>query len=375
MPLEQVRQLNFFHIEHSWRPPKLKFPEIDQSCSEVFEAVNQRWQELGFCLPTRDNLPQLGTKSPSSPGISIDGVGRGLATARLPKVTEIELPDEFKDVIGYFCTLKEGLGTRLPKPWTLSKFFWDKPDSIQERYLNNYDPGAYEDWVREVFGDEVLNPTRPTNISVSIQDSANPRVNTDYVFSLDGRLIRFSQSVPQESKYSKRADKWEDRSLRTSASFRANRLYRLLQEVPNGTFFPDPKGELDNIYPNWLKDSWRSWEHWEGPEATEKDWENYLEKIKNGEEVSDPWNGDCEKMTERKAKTRLLASREYIYYKFPQAFYFRRLSTPPGFIAAEGYSATSKFDLKPYVVKNDNYREIDFSSAQERFSQWLNNLK
>ncbi len=308
---ERERQLNFFHLYRSGKPSKPKYPEIERTCGDVFEVINQKWQSLGFEVPTPDNLPLLGTMSPTTEGITINGTGVGIARTHLP-------------------------------------------------------------WLQESLGDDVLGSTRPTNASVWVHDAVNPQLDTSYVFSLKGELVHFSQTFKPEAKYAKKAYQYEDMELHTDLSFRGKKLYRLWWEVANGTFFPDPRGEMDTIYPHWLRDTGAGRADRKGKPATKEHWEQYLEQIKRGDEVIDPKTGYWETLTERQALNRLRISREYIYNKVPQVFYFRRLPTEPGFIACEGYRARSKKrPSQHYVAKNDCYREFDWDVSKGKINQLL----
>lgn len=161
--------------------------------------------------------------------------------------------------------------------------------------------------------------------------------------------------------------------LKTQASFRGGKLTRLWWEVPNGTLFPDPRGERENIYPHWLKgrDEFLTGHSWEP--GNSNDWDKYLECIGAGRQVISGRTLNYVRQTEKQARANLESWRDYIYHMYPQVFYFRRTPQSPGFIAAEGYRKFGRYGS--YVVKNQtSYKELNLEDSVDRISNWLNSL-
>lgn len=370
MGKEEIKQLDFLNLVESRK--------IDRICAQVFEVVEQRWENHGFEIPTIKNPPNLGTESTHNPDLRISGIGHSLAQVRLPKVKDIDIPQEFAEFIDYYCLLKKRGGTQLPAPWALWKFMAEHPETSESELENRWMMSAYDkysSWMGEQFGEELFVPTRPTNISITIGDETYPSRYLDYTFSRKQALVRFTRSEPHPAEYARRIFDEYGKKLTTYASFRGNKLYRLWWEVPNGTFFPDPRGDMDEIYPYWLKKPLFDYipDEDKKPRATKYHWEDYLQRIRNGEPVISGRTLEYVHQTERQAVNNLMAWREYIYYKFPQVFYFRRIPQEPGFVAKQGYTMFGQYGL--FVVKNRSYREPNWEQAQERLFDCMTEIE
>lgn len=210
--------------------------------------------------------------------------------------------------------------------------------SLSERKAK-FISSSYEDWVSR--GLKVI------GWEADVHDSQSGRYN--FYFSKAGQLIGFysSQKQPAEKDYDRKKayiNNDELPRLFTRASFRGYRLYSIFYDVPNGTLFLDPRGEVDSIWPQWTKkgmDSIEGIDHVEylGEDnypAIEEDWKWYLERIKERKLVLNPRTGNYVHQTERQAVANLKRSRIWIYYHTPQGFHFYKTGGEPGFVSEIG---------------------------------------
>ncbi len=199
----------------------------------------------------------------------------------------------------------------------------------------------------------------------------------------DGNLQRVIIIRPQEVEptYRKLAD------LITEARFSEDRLQFFWQEEQNGTFFPDPRGGTDQIWPFWLNPNTattRRWGRgkasaWEGiyyqlsrkrPQLSEKHWEEYLEAIRAGIPVISGRTLRKVRQTANQATHNLEAWRNYIFYKSRQAFEFR-LNDRVTPISGVGYVYTNYRDETKHVSKNPvHYHPLDNSETVIRLDSW-----
>lgn len=205
----------------------------------------------------------------------------------------------------------------------------------------------------------------------------------DVRLDIEGNLqkLRITRPLEVEPTYRKLDD------LVTEARFLDGRLYFFWQEEPNGTFFPDPRGGTDQIWPFWLDvslvenpkkfrrkiNTWNSTKYRisrNRPQLTEKHWQEYLHYVRNGLLVVSGKTLKVVRQTEAQAVRNLEAWRNYIYYKSRQAFEFK-LNPGGNPISGVGYVYTNYRDGSLHVSKNPvHYHPLGNFETAERFSSW-----
>jgi hypothetical protein len=184
--------------------------------------------------------------------------------------------------------------------------------------------------------------------------------------SSEGRLL--SASSTRERVYDHPKLEWEP--LSTRVQFRNGMISSFWHEEPNGTFFRDPKGPIETIWPYWLQgiDGKRITRD---RQSTYTDWQEYLSRVKAGKRVYSASKRGYRRMTEEDALKDLESTRYYTYHSSTQVFYFRKAGRKAGMYRSEmGYKARNEFGSY-YVSRNPlSLRTVSVEDTNKMLSAW-----
>lgn len=185
-----------------------------------------------------------------------------------------------------------------------------------------------------------------------------------FSFTTKGDLHRIDYRKPHMQHLSSHYPK---NLLNQTSTFHGERLYSRWYEVPNGTFFDDPKGGKDTIWPYWVRGIKRNYPDF-GVVSTEEDWKMYLEAVKNHELVLNGRTGKFSYQSEKNARRNLEEWRDYIYNKSIQVMYIRR-DKEASLMGVKGYKAVSNFGQ--YVSKNPaSHQQVSFDESISAINHW-----
>jgi hypothetical protein len=283
------------------------------------------------------------------------------------RICDVRVPGKFVPLLNEVAKFS-GLGKKTPLPP-----FWIDFRLPHNRSLLPTDEfgfvlfdDSYTEWAREVYLQWCDKNYDEYPLYGWKMDIDNPDKKYHFLFNNEGELERLrivtkfpdcpvptiftrDNGVFLRYPYPRRFSD-HHKSTEQIALFASGQLRYLWHEEPNGTFFPDPKGSREEIYPFWVKDKKRKGVK-KGEITNEDDWKKYMKKVINKEQVLSGATLKRVFQTPKQALNSLEKWRNYIYYLHPQVF---QLKTSR-FHGELGYGAASKFGA--YVSKNPNSHE------------------
>lgn len=339
-------------------------PEVWAACKNVYQRVNDFWQ--GCQLPNPCEVNQ-------DTRLERDGLqvtySRDIKLLDPPRIRDLEVPEELRQFLAKYGQ-SVGFGDKtfvdrsaFELALTLYGYWRTDLDGVSpkdDEYGLMPIKERYDEWFYPMWRDW-WNQERWARPKVEILDERERSLAT-FSLSTKGKLVGLKISESSEQSYM-----WKSAAL----AFRGDQLISLRQIVPNGTFFPDPKGPRDEIWPSWFLPK-PPLEHGQRRMyfADKIDWNRYMQRVREGRKVISGKTGKWVYQTTRQALESLERWRDRIYYLYPQGFYFRRSRlAPDGFKTEVGYWLNGRFG--EYISRNPrSYRALDSSETARYLDSW-----
>ncbi|KKP81306.1 MAG: hypothetical protein UR81_C0002G0007 [Candidatus Levybacteria bacterium GW2011_GWB1_35_5] len=359
MSIERGHQLVLSDFSSEWPRPAEQV--VDATCRSFYERATGLVRKYNIIIPNRDLT--FGRKAqivrPQ------DHVAQPVYDVKhKPRICDVEVPDDLKklvDTLSKKTKYKDKLF--LPDTLELYMILYGRWTSNSKLALEE----RYDEWFRHVWGQWWNGKDRGLNFlgwSADIDNENGKR--TSFMFSSQGALEQMRTSDKPRFIRAIKHDHiiW---GTRQTANFKDGSLVSLLHEVPNGTFFQDPKGPREEIYPWWVKDVDSKRKKKKKEElASKEDWDRYMEKIRRHEAVISGRTSKRVLQGPGVAKDNLERWRDLIYYACPQLFDFRLVP----FRAEIGYRREGRFG--EYVSRNPNsYRKLSSEEANQRLQELM----
>lgn len=384
--LETYLQKSFFdssvRAQRAKKIPDLP-PTLAIGCEGVYQKAWHLWEAFNIKLPD-DLKTDPKAQIPVLNRANVSVASRG--SSCFPYIKYFDIPPQYESLLMEY-SLKNGYGDssflpsfpslarRLGKSWFEACDEEVDPKLTSE--LENIE-AAYQEWYEQAMVEWAESaPPRFLGWKVVItyctKDSF-PKTAFDYhpilTFRLSSkrRLTKLIISSPWQNKENPHYFHPFAR-----LAFIGNRAISIWHEEENGSFFPDPKGEKDQIWPGWVTgidesfyDKDRSYQLYP---PCEDDWIAYLARVRNKKPVVSGRNFKFTKQTERQANENLQASRNSFYYQNHQAFHFRRARQEAGFRSELGYVARGRYGH--YISHSpQSYQNLTLEETSRYLLRW-----
>lgn len=387
---EQFSQLEFpwvdldRRVSHPKPPTKtaslIPSSSLTQAGQNIYKQIWSIWKDLDISLPPDHSHPTPPIIRRRNRIISITPrYAINYKPHPYPRLKDLEIPELFAQYLGEYSSTT-GFGERsfLPNFGLLSLNLYrenSSDDSEFERLREQYQ--QWFDSIMDIRRDENhdYEPTsRFTGWKISITDPLKdpPRSVFDYLLGFKflmtprGRLSKYiaTTSGHQENPYKQ--------TQLTKVVFRKDLPTSIWQETDNGVLFTDPAYSKDGIWPSWVTGTDQSFYYktrsYKVSPPCEEDWENYLQKIREGSPVISGKSYRLVRQTVTQALENLEESRRRIYYKSRQVFYCRITPHEAKFKSELGYVAQGPFG--PYVSYNPkSHQDLTVEDTVRRLSE------
>ena len=368
---ERVRQLSFGDSNKEWAKPK----DLDMARKYAYGKVVELFRNYTTQIPRILEFDAERSQEYATDD-SVVKISPRTLTKKWPAIADINIPERFRDYIYSVAAISERRErTSLPVDlWSTFEGTQESPSAAGDfaQFADDY-----SDWIQMIR--EEINAPKAVGTTVRVENQNG----TEYSFGLSktGQVVQFKSFATQPASVPLNQD--EKRSLYlpqlfTHASFRGGKLFTLYAEVPNGTLFDDPRGDINAIWPRWvMKRSNRfGWStssvDLDHRIVTEEDWQKYLADAGAGNVVFSPRSHEYVRQTRKQAEKNLERYRLLIYYKTPQAFRFYHTDTHPEFKSQIGYGIRSSFDPSfKFISRNEtSYSEPGYQQTVALLTSW-----